>query len=73
MISALCNDVPPRQTCYDQVFCESQDVGFVEERATLTTVSQEITLKSNRILIHSFLLFTEINMFRTLITCDTRQ
>ena len=72
MISALCNDVPPWQTCDGQVFCESQDAGFVEESATLTAISQEITLKSNRILIHSFLLYTEINMFQTLITCDTR-
>lgn len=53
---------PSRQRCDGQVFCESQDAGFIGEITPPTAVSQEVTLKSNWILIHSFLLFIEINM-----------
>lgn len=65
-MSAGNNDVPPWQEHH--VFCESPDVGFMEEIAAPAPISQEITLPSNWILTHSFLLLLAINMCQTLTT-----
>ena len=65
MTSALCKAVPPRQVCDGQAVCETQDAGLVEERAALTALSQEATLKSHWMLIPSFLLSVDIHMFQT--------
>lgn len=40
----------------------------MEEIAAPALIGQEITLSSNRILTHSFLLFLAINMYQTLTT-----
>ena len=60
--SALRSDVPPWQSYDWEVFCELQCVGFVEE---IAAPHQQTVLKSNWILIHSFLLFAAINMYQT--------
>lgn len=65
MVSALCNDVPPWQRCDCQIFCESQDVGLMEEIAAPAAISQEITLKV-KLDTHSLLLLTAVNTYQIL-------